>query len=105
MIRTSEWVSLGHPDKIADYIVFIDHGRVVANAPKDELLGQHALISGGKADLTADLKSRMIGLHTTRYGFKGLIKRDKLLAQDAVAIDAPNLEDIMVYYAKEEVAL
>ena len=23
MIRTSEWVSLGHPDKIADYIVSV----------------------------------------------------------------------------------
>lgn len=95
----------GDLDKVADFIVFIDHGKVVANAPKDELLGQHALISGGKADLTDDLIHRMIGVHTTRYGFKGLIRRDKLTPQDKVQIDAPNLEDIMVYYAKEEVAL
>lgn len=89
-------------DKCADFIVFIKNGRLIANSTKDGLIADHALISGKKAALTDNLKARVIAVKTNSLGFKGLILRENLLPTDDVAVETPNLEDIMVYYNKEE---
>ena len=89
-------------DKCADYILLIREGRVLLEQTKDDLISGHALISGRKADLTEDLRSRMISAKQHGFGFTGLIRRNALRPGDAVEAAAPNLEDIMVYYNREE---
>ncbi len=89
-------------DKCADYIVFIREGNIIAESTKDDLIANHALLAGRKADLTEDLKARLISYKAHGLGFTGLIRRADLRPGDAPEISAPNLEDIMVYYNREE---
>ena len=88
-------------DKCADYVLMLKNGEVIANATKDELIDNHALISGKMEDLTPDLEKRAINIKKNRFGFTGLIDREKLSPSDRVEIEKPNLEDIMVYYNLE----
>jgi len=88
-------------DKCADYVLMLKNGEVIANATKDELIDNHALISGKMEDLTPDLENRAINIKKNRFGFTGLIDREKLSPSDRVEIEKPNLEDIMVYYNLE----
>lgn len=88
-------------DKVADFIVFIKDGRIVANTTKDDLLESHLLVKGGADELPADLKDAMISVKVNRFGFVGLIKKDDYRYGDRFVTEIPDLEDIMVYYDKE----
>lgn len=88
-------------EKCADRIVYIDNGRIVLDAPKDELLETHALIRGGLDDLTPDLTARAVAVKRNEFGFTALIERSKLTAADGFETEKPSIEDVMVYYNKE----
>lgn len=90
-------------DKIADYVVMIKEGKIVADTTKDDLIASHVLVSGKRLDLTEDLKSRLINYKLNSFGFVGLIKRNDLITGDIVQREVPNLEDIMIYYNREAV--
>lgn len=90
-------------DKCADYILFIRNGEIVANSSKDDLIDSHALVAGKKDQLTEELRSRLVGHKSNAFGFTGLIERAKLLPTDALQVEKPNLEEIMIYYNKEEI--
>ena len=88
-------------DKCADYIIFIRNGELVANDTKDDLIDQHAVVKGSLEALTPELEGRLEGFKRGKYGFSGLIRREKLQDSDAVQTEVPNLEDLMVYYNQE----
>ena len=92
-------------DKCADYILFINDGKQILFDTKDNIVDGHALVRGKKEALTDSLKDRLIGHKVTPVGFTGLIKRTDLKDSDDVETSAPTLEDIMVYYVKEEIVL
>lgn len=88
-------------DKCADYVLMLKNGEIIANATKDDLIDNHILISGKIEDLTPDLQKRAKGIKKNRFGFTGLIEREKLFKTDKIELEKPNLEDIMVYYNLE----
>lgn len=88
-------------DKIADYVLMIKEGKIVANATKDDLISSHTLVSGKRLDLSADLKTRLINYKTNSFGFVGLMKRNDINSSDETKKEVPNLEDIMIYYNRE----
>jgi ABC-2 type transport system ATP-binding protein len=88
-------------DKCAEYIVFIRDGRLIANDTKVKLIDSHSLIKGKNENLSPEFRSRMIGVKTNANGFSALILREKLKQDDEVQVEMPNLEDLMVYYNRE----
>lgn len=91
-------------DKCADYILFINDGKQILFDTKDNIVDGHAIVRGKKEAL-GSLKDRLIGHKVTPVGFTGLIKRADLTDYDDVETSVPTLEDIMVYYVKEEIVL
>ncbi len=89
-------------DKCADFIIFISNGKLIANNTKDQLIADHKLIQGKNSALTSSLESRIIAKKVTHFGFTALIKTKDLIDSDDVEIETPNLEDLMIYYNKEE---
>ena len=85
--------------------MFIDGGKQILFDTKDNVLDGHALVKGAKEDLTDDLKARLIGVKTSPLGFCGLCLRSKLRSDDRVETEKPTLEDVMVYYTREEIEL
>ena len=89
-------------DKCADYILFIKDGKIVANSTKDDLINSHLIVKGGLDELNDEVASTFIGVKKNRFGFSALVKKEDFNAKSGFKTELPNLEDIMVYYNKEE---
>lgn len=88
-------------DKCADYVLFIKNGRIIFNEAKDALLDSHALIKGGKDELTDDFIARLISYKRHQFGYTALIRRENVKTDDKFETEKPTLDDIMIYYSKE----
>lgn len=87
-------------EQIADYITFIDKGRLVFSKPMDEIMDTYKVIKGGP-DLVNDFnRQEVLGLRETRVGFEALtdnIEKIKYLFGQDILIEKPSLDDIMYY--------
>lgn len=90
-------------EKCADFITYIENGRIIESREKDELLDAYRLVSGTIKQLDR-VKPRLIASKTNAFGFTGLIKTASLRPEDGLAAVPPSLEDIMIYHAKKEAA-
>ena len=92
-------------DKIADFVTFINHGKIVLSAPKDDILEKYAVVKGANDMLDAETNNLFVGIKTNQFGFEGLV-RDKEKAhrhfKERAIIEKPTLEDIMLYTVKGE---
>ncbi|MDI9520374.1 MAG: ABC transporter ATP-binding protein [Bacillota bacterium] len=87
-------------DRIADYITFINEGRIVLSEEKDRLYERYTLVKGGKDDLSEALKKELVGMSVTGLGFEGL--SDHPIQGENLVIEKPSLEDIMFFHTKEQ---
>ncbi|SFQ36074.1 ABC transporter ATP-binding protein [Caldicoprobacter faecalis] len=90
-------------DKIADYITFINDGRIIFSCPKDDIFEKYALVRGPKEILNTSIRQHFIGIKENRFGFEGLVKDKHQLNKmfkDGIVIDKPSLDDIMLYFTR-----
>lgn len=88
-------------DKIADYLVMIDDGRILFQEDKDTLLDTHRIIKGDRTALTAETRALFLSLEETVYGFTGLTCAPEALdAFPGALVERPTVEDIMLAYMK-----
>lgn len=88
-------------DKIADYLIMIDDGRILFQEDKDTLLDTHRILKGDSAALTADTRPLFLSLEETAYGFTGLTRAPEALdAFPDALVERPTVEDIMLAYMK-----
>lgn len=88
-------------ERAADFITYLEQGRLVYSGSKEGLLASYRLLKGAPGELTPELAGHLIGLRETALGFEGLI-----LAEDAVRYpgylqDAVTIEDIMIHIGKK----
>jgi len=90
-------------EKIADYITFIEDGKIVFSESKDDLLERYRIVKGPRERLNTQGREMCVGIRETRTGFEALSASAENLAalvgRDAV-MEKANLEDIMVYTMK-----
>ncbi|MFD0710457.1 ABC transporter ATP-binding protein [Paenibacillus sp. GCM10027626] len=90
-------------DRIADYIAFINRGKLVFNETKDEVLERYAIVKGDSQLLDSDVRNKFVGIRETAVGFEGLVdnrQEAERLFGNYVVFDKPSLEDIMYFTAK-----
>lgn len=93
-------------EKLADYITFINNGKIEFSKEKDILLGEYFIVKGALDILNKDLEKELIGLRKTRYNFEGLtnnMRKLKELFGDKIIFEKATLDDIVVYYSKKDV--
>ncbi len=89
-------------EKIADYITYINNGKIIFTGEKDEFLEKYCIIKGGKEDITESQKKEIIGLRIYSTGFEGLIELKKAVGfSSKVIIEKASLDEIMIYMNKE----
>jgi len=87
-------------EKVADYILFIHNGIIVAEDTKDGILDSHILVHGNLSD-AEKIKKRCIGIKTNSLGFTALVKRENFRdGESEFTTERPTLDDIMVYYER-----
>ncbi|GIO23390.1 ABC transporter ATP-binding protein [Oceanobacillus sp. J11TS1] len=87
-------------NRIADYIAFIQKGKVLFNDPIYEVQERYALVKGSKDLINRDTEKSFIKVEHSSTGFQALtddIDKVKELFGDSVVIDEASLEDIMFY--------
>lgn len=91
-------------EKIADYITYINNGKIIFTGEKDEFLEKYCIIKGGKEDITESQKKEIIGLRIHSTGFEGLIELKKAVGfSSKVIIEKASLDEIMIYMNKEAI--
>lgn len=89
-------------EKIADYITYINNGKIIFTGEKDEFLEKYCIIKGGKEDITESQKKEIIGLRIHSTGFEGIIELKKAVGfSSKVIIEKASLDEIMIYMNKE----
>ena len=89
-------------EQIADYIVFIDHGKKIFCGVKEDLTDSYLLVKGGREDLTAKLRPALIGVEKNDYGFEALydVKSDILLPAGLIT-EKPSIDQIVVHLIED----
>lgn len=89
-------------EEIADYITFIDNGRIILQKPKDEMLEEYMIIKGDYGNLTEQQKKYLIGVENKNYGFEALIESNNAQNFDGQFVfEKPNVSQIMLHTIKE----
>jgi ABC-2 type transport system ATP-binding protein len=92
-------------DKVADYITLINRGEIIFSTTKDEIIENYGIVKGSKDVLDENIKKYFVGIKENKFGFEGLVKdkkQIKKLLKDTVIVEKPTLEDVMLYFTKEE---
>ncbi|QOS77537.1 ABC transporter ATP-binding protein [Paenibacillus sp. JNUCC31] len=92
-------------ERIADYITFINKGRIIFNETKDDVLERYTIVKGDMKLLDADTRRQFVGIRETAVGFEGLADNraevERLFGNDAL-LHRPSLEDLIYFTAKGE---
>jgi ABC-2 type transport system ATP-binding protein len=90
-------------ERIADFITFMNQGRIVFSAPKDEILENWAVVKGGPELLAAENRSLFRGIRKREFSVQAITsdaaQARRQLGKEAV-IDRASLEDIMFYLTR-----
>jgi ABC-2 type transport system ATP-binding protein len=88
-------------EQIADFITLIDHGKIFYTGTKDDLLEHFCIIKGSKADLTDELKKKIIGLSITSAGFNGMLRSaDAKGLSGSIVAEQPAIDEILIHISK-----
>lgn len=92
-------------DRIADYVTFINNGKMIFSQNKDEILENYAIVRGGLDLLNDENKKYFIGVSKNSFGFEAIVKNKnevKRIFKDKCIIERPTLEDIMIHTVRGE---
>lgn len=87
-------------DRVADYVTFLNRGKIVFSETREAIQERYALVRGGGKPPDGELKAEFIGIRENRFGWEGLtgnIRRVRGQLGDAVVVERPTLEEIMLF--------
>jgi len=81
-------------DRIADYIVMMENGKIVLNEDKNTLLESYKLVQCGA--MTGELESVAIGVQRGMFGYTFVTKAD-ITPTEGIQIKTPTIEELFVH--------
>lgn len=86
-------------EAIADYIVFIDDGKLINFCSKDDFLNKYIILKGALEDLNKIDDKYIIGRKVNAFGFEILIDRVELSNIEIETIEEiPTIDKILILY-------
>ena len=85
-------------EKVADYIAFINDGKVFFVEPKDEVKENYGICTLSNEEVENLDEEAIIGRRIHSFGQELLVKRN--LVPDGIRLQKPSIEDIMIYFVK-----
>lgn len=93
-------------DRLADYISFIQNGKLVFTKEFYKIEEEYAIVKGSTELLDKDTEKEFISIRKTDTGFEALtgnVQAVKRIFGEEVIVEKPTLEDIMYYSKRGEV--
>lgn len=87
-------------DKCADFITYIQNGTVLESCAKDDLIAKYRVVQGAPDRLDA-VKQAAISYRLNAFGFHALLETGKVPRDGSLTVEAPTLEDVMVYHERK----
>ena len=88
-------------DRIADYIVFIDEGKIIFEGSKDDFYDKFLLIKGGLDDFEKIKVYKIYGQKKSQYNFEALVLREDYREDENLVAEVPSIDQIMIYYGRK----
>ncbi|GGH86584.1 ABC-2 type transport system ATP-binding protein [Pullulanibacillus pueri] len=88
-------------EKCADFITFIENGKIIQSAEKEEFMESYRLLNGSETQLS-QVREKLIAYKVNSFGFTGLIHARDFDSSSDIKATTPSLEEIMIYFAKRE---
>ncbi len=85
-------------DKIADYIVMMDGGRITLNDSKENITETYRLVRC--TNLTDDMRVGAIGIKQDMFGYT-FVTKDKNISGEGIQVKTPTIEELFVHFLGE----
>lgn len=89
-------------EHIADYILFLNHGQIVLEETKDDIMENYGILKCGINDFSKVAKEDIIRFIKNKYNYEILVKNPLKLQKKypGMVMDKMTLEDLMVLIVK-----
>lgn len=88
-------------DRIADYLTFIDKGKMLFSDEKENILNQYRMVSGEDYKINLLPKEKILYKEKGKFFSKAFIKHSRLNRYDKeLSVSVPTVEEIMYYMIK-----
>ena len=87
-------------EKCADFITYIENGKIIESRSKDDLLAEYRIVKG-KSEQLPGIVNSLVGYKENAFGFTALAKTADLNGHENILVDPASLEDIMIYYHRK----
>jgi len=87
-------------EQAADYITYVNKGKIVFSKTKDDVFEQYAMVKGGNDLLDNETRKSFVAVRSGEYGFEGLssnVTSSRKLFGEKAIYERASLEDIMFY--------
>jgi len=94
----------GDLERVADMVVFINHGKIVLSGNKDEILEKHGLLKCKKDSLKCIAKEDIVSVRQSAFGVEALVYDRHACAKKYtdMVLETSTLEEIMIFYVNRE---
>ena len=91
-------------EAVADYIIFIDNGKLVFDKEKDDILDNYGIVKCNDNDFKKISKEDIISYRKNKYNYEVLVNDRKKAKKNNsnLVVDKATLEDIMLLIVKGE---
>lgn len=85
-------------EKVADYITFINDGKILFMETKDELKENYGICTLSNEEVASIDEEAIVGRRIHSFGQELLVKKN--LIPNSIIFQKPSIEDIMIYFVK-----
>ena len=90
-------------DRIADYIIFIDNGKIIDSCSKEEFLEKYLVLKGGSEDKGFLKDFEVLGIKANSTSFDALVKNvEKENIPEDLFVENPDINKILVLYGRKK---
>ena len=90
-------------DRIADYIIFIDNGKIIDSCSKEEFLEKYLVLKGGAEDKDLLKEFDVLGIKSNSTSFDALVKNvEREDITDGLFVEEPDINKILVLYGRKK---
>ncbi|QLY40737.1 ABC transporter ATP-binding protein [Hujiaoplasma nucleasis] len=87
-------------DKCADYITFIQEGRIIESCSKEDLLKKYQLFNTSR-DYLYKIKENVISYKENAFGVNGLIRKEDIINNPNIEYARPKIDDVIIYFSEK----